>query len=239
MQSYVAVYLVLVLIIVFCVVFNSKWCLERIWPSSEPCAGWHHWVYARSRWSIQINRRHTSAGTCGLQRDFCGSDLSTGWNGSYSKPFHSAARWLMLSLDCLWKLQGCKSLERTVSVWEASWFGGGGGGFECVFDSVKKVNFYFCGFHKWWEDGECKKYILVFLPPPKCVTTLFRAERREHIVMNCLRPSWSCEFWNNPIKLVKNALNIGYIFSIFKYIKMYLIWISLKPKYSRTCFSSS
>lgn len=100
----------------------------------------------RSRWSIQINRRHTSAGTCGLQRDFCGSDLSTGWNGSYSKPFHSAARWLMLSLDCLWKLQGCKSLERTVSVWEASWFGGGGG-FECVFDSVKKKStFIFVAF---------------------------------------------------------------------------------------------
>lgn len=80
----------------------------------------------RSRWSIQINRRHTSAGTCGLQRDFCGSDLPTGWNGSYSKPFHSAARWLMLSLDCLWKLQGCKSLEKTISVWEASHFVEGG-----------------------------------------------------------------------------------------------------------------
>lgn len=101
-----------------------------------------------------------------------------------------------------------------------------GGKFECVFVSVKEVNFYFCGFHKWWEDGECKKHVLVFLPPPnKCVTMLFRADRREHIVMNCLRRSWSCEFWNNPIKLVMNALNIGYILSIFKYIKMPLIQI--------------
>lgn len=110
-----------------------------------------------------------------------------------------------------------------MSVLEASWFGGE---FECVFVSVKNVNFYFCGFHKWWDDGECKKYVLVFLPPPnKCITMVFRADRREHIVMNFLRPSWSCEFWNNPIKLAKNALNIGYILSIFKYIEMYLIQI--------------
>lgn len=82
-------------------------------------------LFFRSRWSIQIDRRHTSAGTCGLQRDFCGSYLSTGWNGSYSKPFHSAARWLMLPLDCFWRRQGCKSSEKTISVWEASCFGGG------------------------------------------------------------------------------------------------------------------
>lgn len=101
-----------------------------------------------------------------------------------------------------------------------------GGELECVFVSVKKVDFYFCGFHKWWEDGERKNYALVFLPPlNECITVLFRADRRERIVLNCLWSSWSWEFWNHPIKLAKNALNIGYILSIFKYIKMYLIQI--------------
>lgn len=63
---------------------------------SSSCRGNCGSLLFRSGRSVQTHRRHASAGAGGLQRDFCGSHLPAGRNGSHSKPLHSAARRLML-----------------------------------------------------------------------------------------------------------------------------------------------
>lgn len=138
----------------------------------------------RPRWSIQINRRHTSAGTCGLQRDFSGSHLPTGWNGSNSKPFHSATRWIM-ALGCLWRLWGCKSLEETISVWEVSCFWRGV--WMCVCWCERAVDFHFCGFpwagREW--DVMCKEQVLIPFFSPEINVKLYIAKSWEQRIF-CL-----------------------------------------------------
>lgn len=171
-------------------------------------------LFFRPRWSIQINRRHTSAGTCGLQRDFCGSHLSTGWHGSNSKPFHSAAGWLM-ALCYLWRLRGGTNH---------------GGNYQCVWSSlicgrslnmcllVWKTAFIFVAFHKCRKGCGMQEVSSDFFQINVKLYSVQSWQERICCLGIVRNPLDIVNFETTTLKLVKNAPNIVYMLCIFKYI---------------------